>query len=122
MLSGYDARSIRDFTKQLEARGVLNVVRLKLPDGTARLHYEPGPALLAAVDQFDARYSDERPKPGEAAPNGRVEVRRLHARPLAAANDSHRGRRPPEMVSGGGQQPLPGNSQIQEIRRTLLLV
>jgi hypothetical protein len=35
MLS-YDSRSIRDFTKQLEASGVLNVVRVKLADGTAR--------------------------------------------------------------------------------------
>jgi hypothetical protein len=101
LLSGYDARSIRDFTKQLEACGVLTLVRLKLPDGTARLHYGPGPALLAAVDQSDARFSDERPKPLEAAPNGRTEVQRLRAKPLAAADDGQRGRRPPEVVSGG---------------------
>ena len=49
-----DARSIREFTKQLEACGILDVIRLKLPDGTARLHYEPGRPLLAAVEQFDA--------------------------------------------------------------------
>jgi len=102
LLTGYDARSIRDFTKQLEACGVLNLVRLKLSDGTARLHYQPGPALLAAVDQFDARYSDERPKPGETAPNGRAAARSVRARPLAVGDDGHRGRRPPEMVSGGG--------------------
>jgi len=83
------------------------VIRLNLPDGTARLHYEPGPALLAAVEQFDARYSDERPKPVEAAPNGRTEVRRLRAKPLASAG-GQRHQQPPEVVSGGGAAAISG--------------
>lgn len=95
MLSGYDARSIRDFTKQLEACGVLNVLRVKLPDGSARLHYEPGPVLLAAVEQFDARYRDERPKPWEATPTDQAEVRRAGTKRPQPPN-------PPAIASGGG--------------------
>lgn len=63
MLSGYDVRSIRTFTKTLEAGAFLEVVRVTLPDGTARLHYKPGQALLAAVEQFNAQYFDDRAQP-----------------------------------------------------------
>lgn len=101
MLSGYDARSIRDFTKQLEAYGVVSVVRVKLPDGTARLHYQPGPALLAAVDQFDVQFSDERRKPWEATTSGQAEVRAIRAkRPQAPA--------PPAIASGRGAEATSG--------------
>lgn len=43
MLAGYDVRSIRTFTKVLAAAGLLQLVRLRLPDGTERVYYEPGP-------------------------------------------------------------------------------
>lgn len=100
MLSGYDSRSIRDFTKQLEASGVLNVVRVKLTDGTARLHYEPGPVLLNAVEQFDARYSDGA-KPEAAAVEERTAVRGIRAKRAHPPE-------PPEVVSGGGPAAISG--------------
>ncbi len=106
-LSGYDARSIREFTKQLEACGVLDVSRHKLPDGTARLHYEPGPALLAGVELFGARYSDERPKPVEVAPNGPARGG-LRAKPLAPADHPPPQRQRSEVVSGGGPAAISG--------------
>jgi hypothetical protein len=67
MLSGYDARSIRTFTKTLERAGLIDMVKLKLPDGTSRIHYQPGPSLLAAVALFDTEYSDDRGQPGDPA-------------------------------------------------------
>jgi len=66
MLTGYDARSIRTFTKVLKAGAVVEIFPVRLPDGTDRLHYEPGQALLAAVEQFDAQYFDDRSPPAIA--------------------------------------------------------
>ena len=66
-----------------------------------------GPALLAAVEQFDARYSDERPKSAETPPNARTEFRRLRPRAQAAA-DHGRDQQPPEVVSGGGAAAISG--------------
>jgi hypothetical protein len=90
MLTGYDVRSIRTFTRTLESAGLLDVVRLTLADGTARLHYEPGSVLLAAVERFDARYSDDRER--AVAPHGK------RRNPPDA----------PEMVSGGGAATVSG--------------
>jgi hypothetical protein len=123
MLCGYDARSVRNFPKRLQACKVLKVLRVKLPDGTARLHYEPGPSLLAAVDQFHSRYSDARAPTKEAASKG-GEVRRMRAKPLAMEDGLRRGCRriadcpeardsallpePPATISGGGAATVSG--------------
>lgn len=92
MISGYDPRSIRGFVRTLEDQGLVRLVRGRRPDGTAIIHYEPGPALLAAVEQFDAKYSDERERNPEAIPCGQQGRGGDRARPLAAGDRQGRRR------------------------------
>jgi hypothetical protein len=92
MISGYDPRSIRVFVAELENWGLVRLVRGRRPDGTAIIHYEPGPALLAAVERFDAKYSDERAHLREAVPPEQQEHGGVRARPLAAVDEQGRRR------------------------------
>lgn len=118
MLAGYDVRSIRGFTKVLEANGLIELVRERLPDGTARHFYQPGSALLAAVAQFDAKYSDELEVRCEDCLRGRQEHGTASPGPSTAGADTaaprarvaesaeregHAGHPRPAEVASGGQ-------------------
>ena len=111
MISGYDVRSIRVFARELEDQGLVHLVRERLADGTARIHYEPGRGLLVAVEQFDAKYSDERAHLRKAVPFGREGRGTVRARHLVAGDGPGR-RRLGEQAKGEGQASPPDQAEM----------
>lgn len=53
---GCSVRSVYAHTATLERAGLLRTRRTRRPDGSERIYYAPGPALLAALARFVERY------------------------------------------------------------------
>jgi hypothetical protein len=62
--AGLDERTVRPHVQALEAAGIIRVRRERQPGGHERLFYQPGSALLAALEAFARRYP--RPAAGSA--------------------------------------------------------
>jgi hypothetical protein len=99
LLTGYDVRSVRHFTDTLEGAGLVRLRRERRPDGSERIHYAPGPALIAAAEAFRGRY------PECAKPLSDV--------PMPIARQAH----PPETLSGRPAEAVSGELSDLEDRR-----
>jgi len=136
-LTGYDVRSVRDFATTLVTAALVHVRRERQRDGTERIYYAPGPALLTAVDDFSRRHPDDRAKPLRGLPRApacpldpealravgeqlRATQRELaQARKRIAELESERVRHayPPETVSAGPPEAIAGELSDLEDHR-----